>query len=378
MQFEISRNGALKKLENFINTELPNYNFKRNFDLGPEDKSNVSCLSPYISHRLITEYEVAKIVLAKFSYQKVEKYIQEIFWRVYWKGWLELRPQVWSDFTEDLKALKEDDNYKKAINGETQIKCFNDWVNELKENNYLHNHTRMWFASIWIFTLNLPWQKGAEFFMKHLFDGDAASNTLSWRWVAGLQTKGKHYVAQAWNISKFTNNKYRNVKLNENALPLTDKREYKLSPINLDYDDNANENLLVFENELNLENHKLKNYKNIYLILLTNEVRKIKLEKKVLDFKTQIINDQKRRLDQIKILNEIEFQSLAKEVLSFDVIHPSIGENYSYLNNIRKKHSLNLNFILKEEDKFSWQFSNKGYFNFKNNIPSILSKFKLS
>ena len=378
MQFEISRDGALKKLDNFINAELPNYNFKRNFDLGPNDKSNVSCLSPYISHRLITEYEVAKIVLAKFPYQKVEKYIQEIFWRVYWKGWLELRPQVWSDFTEDLKALKEDDNYKKAINGETQIKCFNDWVNELKENNYLHNHTRMWFASIWIFTLNLPWQKGAEFFMKHLFDGDAASNTLSWRWVAGLQTKGKHYVAQDWNISKFTNNKYQNVKLNENALPLTDKREYKLSPINLDYDDNANENLLVFENELNLENRKLKNYKNIYLILLTNEVRKIKLEKKVLDFKTQIINDQKKRLDQIKVINETELQSSAKETISFDVIHPSIGENYSFLDNIRKKQSLNLNFILKEEDKFSWQFSNKGYFNFKNNIPSILSKFKLS
>ena len=378
MQFEISRDGALKQLDNFINAELPNYNFKRNFDLGPEDKSNVSCLSPYISHRLITEYEVAKIVLAKFPYQKVEKYIQEIFWRVYWKGWLELRPQVWSDFTEDLKALKEDDNYKKAINGETQIKCFNDWVNELKENNYLHNHTRMWFASIWIFTLNLPWQKGAELFMKHLFDGDAASNTLSWRWVAGLQTKGKHYVAQAWNISKFTNNKYQNVKLSENALPLTDKREYKLSPINLDYDDNANENLLVFENELNLENHKLKNYKNIYLILLTNEVRKIKLEKKVLDFKTQIINDQKKRLDQIKVINETGLQSSAKETISFDVIHPSIGENYSYLNSLRKKLNLKLSFILNEEDKFSWQFSNKGYFNFKNNIQNILSKFKIN
>ena len=378
MQFEISRDGAIKKLDNFINAELPNYNFKRNFDLGPEDKSNVSCLSPYISHRLITEYEVAKIVLAKFPYQKVEKYIQEIFWSVYWKGWLELRPQVWSDFTEDLKALKEDDNYKKAINGETQIKCFNDWVNELKENNYLHNHTRMWFASIWIFTLNLPWQKGAEFFMKHLFDGDAASNTLSWRWVAGLQTKGKHYLAQAWNISKFTNNKYQNIKLNENALPLTDKREYKLSPINLDYDDNANENLLVFENELNLENHKLKNYKNIYLILLTNEVRKIKLEKKVLDFKTQIINDQKKRLDQIKVINETELQSSAKETISFDVIYPSIGENYSYLNSLRKKLNLKLSFILSEEDKFSWQFSNKGYFNFKNNIPNILSKFKIN
>ena len=126
MKFKISRDGALKQLSNFINTELANYSFKRNFDLSPNDKSNVSCLSPYISHRLISEYEVAKTVLKKFPYQKVEKYIQEIFWRVYWKGWLELRPQVWTDFIEDLKGLKEDDDYKKAINGETKIECFND------------------------------------------------------------------------------------------------------------------------------------------------------------------------------------------------------------------------------------------------------------
>ena len=377
MKFEISREGALKQLDAFINSELANYSFKRNFDLGPKDKSNVSCLSPYISHRLITEYEVAKTVLAKFPYQKVEKYIQEIFWRVYWKGWLELRPQVWTDFIEDLKGLKEDDNYKKAINGETQIECFNDWVKELKENNYLHNHTRMWFASIWIFTLNLPWQKGAEFFMKHLFDGDAASNTLSWRWVAGLQTKGKHYVAQSWNISKFTNNKYKNVKLNENALPVTDKREYKLNPLNFITEDNSNENLLLFENELNLENKNLKKYKNIYLVLLSNDARRIKLGQKVLDYKSEIINDQKKRFEDLQIIDEVKFQTLADEINSFDVVHPCIGENFSFLNSIRKKRNLELNFILSEEDKFSWQFSNKGFFNFKNNIPKILTNFNL-
>ncbi len=377
MKFEISREGALKQLDAFINSELANYSFKRNFDLGPKDKSNVSCLSPYISHRLITEYEVAKSVLAKFPYQKVEKYIQEIFWRVYWKGWLELRPQVWTDFIEDLKGLKEDDNYKKAINGETQIECFNDWVKELKENNYLHNHTRMWFASIWIFTLNLPWQKGAEFFMKNLFDGDAASNTLSWRWVAGLQTKGKHYVAQSWNISKFTNNKYKNVKLNENALSLTDKREYKLNPLNFTAEDNSNENLLVFENELNLENKNLKKYKNIYLVLLSNDIRKLKLGQKVLDYKSGIINDQKKRFEDLQIIDEVKFQNLADEINSFDVVHPCIGENFSFLNNIRKKRNLELNFVLSEEDKFSWQFSNKGFFNFKNNIPKILTSFNL-
>ncbi len=377
MKFEISREGALKQLNSFTNSEITNYSFKRNFDLGPDDKSNVSCLSPYISHRLITEYEVAKTVLSKFPYQKVEKYVQEIFWRVYWKGWLELRPQVWSDFIEDLKGLNEDDNYKKAINGETQIECFNDWVKELKENNYLHNHTRMWFASIWIFTLNLPWQKGAEFFMKHLYDGDAASNTLSWRWVAGLQTKGKHYVAQSWNISKFTNNKYKNIKLNENALPLTDKREYKLNQLDFVIDENSNENLLVFENELNLENKKLKKYKNVYLIFLSNEIRKLKLEQKVLKYKSQIITDQKKRFDKIQIIDEIKFNSLTEKIKSFDVIHPCIGENHSFLNSLRKKQDLKLNFILMEEDKYSWQFSNKGYFNFKNNIPKILTSFNL-
>ena len=377
MKFKITREGAVKELDNFIETNIKDYSFKRNFDFGPNDKSNVSCLSPYITHRLITEFEVAKKVLGKYSFQKVDKFIQEIFWRVYWKGWLELRPQVWTDFIGDLKGIKDDKNYMKAINGETEIDCFNDWVRELKENNYLHNHTRMWFASIWIFTLNLPWQKGAEFFMKHLYDGDAASNTLSWRWVAGLQTKGKHYVAQSWNISKFTNNKYKNVKLNENALPIIDRREYKLNPLNFVTEDNSNENLIVFENELNLENKNLKKYKNIYLVLLSNEIRKLKLEKKVLDFKSQIISDQKDRFKDLQVIDEVKFQNITDKVNSFDVVHPCIGENFSFLNTMRKKRNLKLNFILSDEDRYSWQFSNKGYFNFKNNIPKILTSFKL-
>ena len=374
MKFEISRDGALKQLDAFINSELANYSFKRNFDLGPKDKSNVSCLSPYISHRLITEYEVAKTVLAKFPLQKVEKYIQEIFWRVYWKGWLELRPQVWTDFLEDLKGLKEDDNYKKAINGETQIECFNDWVKELKENNYLHNHTRMWFASIWIFTLNLPWQKGAEFFMKHLYDGDAASNTLSWRWVAGLQTKGKHYVAQSWNISKFTNNKYKNVKLNENASPITDRREYKLSSLEINKEDLESDTLIFFESEQNIETLNLKDYRNIYCVFLNNEKRKIKFDEKVINFKKKIIEDQVNRFSNIKIIDEINFDKYTNEIKDLDVIYPSIGENLSFLKSIKKKKNLNYNFIVREGDEFCWQFSNKGYFNFKSNIPKIIQK----
>ena len=374
MNFKTSRKEALEVLENYVEKEITNYNSKRNFDFGPLNRENVSCLSPYITHRLITEYEVTKKVLSKHPHQKVEKYIQEIFWRVYWKGWLELRPKVWSDFIEDLKTIEENENYQKAINAQTDIQCFNDWVQELKENNYLHNHTRMWFASIWIFTLNLPWQKGAEFFMKHLLDGDAASNTLSWRWVAGLQTKGKHYVAQAWNISKFTNNKYQKVELNENALPLTDTREYKLKAPEISKEDIGSDTLLFFENDLNIESLKLKKYQNIFCIFISNEKRKIKLDEKVMNFKKKIIDDQTKRFPDTKVLEETQFEELAEKTKNFDIIYPSIGENLSFLKLIKKKKNLEYNFLVREGDEFCWQFSNKGYFNFKSNIPKIIQK----
>ena len=85
------------------------------------------------------------------------------------------RPKVWDDYLGYSVNHVDNGILEKAHSGTTDIECFNDWVDELKSTNYLHNHTRMWFASIWIFTLDLPWQLGANFFMKHLYDGDAAS-----------------------------------------------------------------------------------------------------------------------------------------------------------------------------------------------------------
>ena len=379
MKFETTRQGALNKLDHFIENEIANYNFKRNFDLGPKKRENVSCLSPYITHRLINEYETVKIVLKKYPYQKVEKYIQEVFWRVYWKGWLELRPKVWTDFVEDLKIMEDDEKLDQAKNGKTEIECFNDWVKELKEFNYLHNHTRMWFASIWIFTLKLPWQKGAEFFLRHLYDGDAASNTLGWRWVAGIQTKGKNYVAQSWNIEKFTNNRYQKIKLNDNAVPLVDRREYNLNQIEHTDNNICSKNLIFFENDLNLEKFNLDKYQNIYSVLLDNEHRKIKLDGKVLEFKKKLIaNTIKTFSKDIKLISNSSYFDLLNEKKDFDVIYPSIGENKCFLNNLIKKADLKINFLKDERDIFCWKFSNKGYFNFKSNIPKIITSFKLS
>jgi deoxyribodipyrimidine photo-lyase len=378
MNFVATRKEALKILNNFIAKDISKYSTQRSFDFGPHNRNNISCLSPYITHRIINEFETTKTVLSQRSFQKVEKFIQEIFWRIYWKGWLELRPKVWTDFIEDLKEIKEDENFTNAVNGSTHIQCFNDWVKELKEYNYLHNHTRMLFASIWIFTLGLPWQKGAEFFMKHLFDGDASSNTLSWRWVAGIQTKGKNYVAQNWNISKFTNNKYKDMDLRENPMPIIDQREYKIFPLDIKESYKKFENLIIFDNEINDQFFNLDNYKKIFCILLSSEERKIELSNKVLEYKKTLIKNQIEESDtEIELIDGSKFIEISNNIKDFDITYPCVGDNMSFLKRIIKKNNLKINYLLREEDKFCWQFSNKGYFNFKSNIPKILSKFKL-
>ena len=206
------RENALDQLETFLNGPVLDYSFKRNHDFGRNRRHNTSCLSVWISNRVVFEEEVITAALKRHDYKDIEKFIHEVFWRTYFRGWLEHRPQVWTNYTQDLNHLFDSfekdpilkDNYAQAIIGDTHIDCMNEWVKELIATGYLHNHARMWFASIWIFTLNLPWQLGAGFFLQHLLDGDPAANTLSWRWVGGLHTKGKAYGARADNIERFT------------------------------------------------------------------------------------------------------------------------------------------------------------------------------
>jgi hypothetical protein len=212
MYWTPSRAAGLGRLEAFLPRAGRAYARDRNFDLGPTDRTNVSALSPWIRRRLITEEEVITEVLARHSFPAAEKFIQEIFWRSYWKGWLEMRPGVLSRFDQERTALHDvwagEAGLRSAIEGRTGIECFDVWVKELVELGWLHNHARMWFASIWIFTLRLPWQLGADFLYKHLLDADPASNTLSWRWVAGLHTIGKHYLARAANIRDKTHGRF--------------------------------------------------------------------------------------------------------------------------------------------------------------------------
>ena len=379
MNFETTRAKAIENLDRFVERNLSDYSKLRNFDFGPDKRSNVSCLSPYITHGVLNEVEIIKKSLAKYSFNKNEKFIQEVLGRTYWKGWLELRPSVWSDYIISLNSIrdkyKEDINYLKAIEGKTNIECFDEWVKELKTHNYLHNHTRMWFASIWIFTLDLPWQLGAEFFLKHLYDGDAASNTLGWRWVAGIQTQGKHYLASEWNIKKFTNNRFQNIKLNENAPPKMADKTYSI--IKNDFINptiNEDKTLIIFENSLSFEISNLKEFKfnKIILVVNSNEFRQVKLSDNVIKFKSELINDQLERIESLSINCEIVSVDKLKEIKSdFYILYPCVGENLDFV----MSNLSNYKFIYRELDQFSWQFCNKGFFNFKTYIPKIIAKF---
>jgi deoxyribodipyrimidine photo-lyase len=226
--FPPTRQAALARLHAFIPRMGRIYAHGRNTDAGPDGRQDVSMLSPYLRRRLITEAEVVRAAIDAHG-EAAEKFIQEVVWRTYHKGWLEQHPETWANY---LREVRHGENrlatesglrrvYHDACEGRTGIDGFDDWARELVARGWLHNHARMWFASIWIFTLRLPWALGAAFFLRHLLDGDPASNTLGWRWVAGLHTRGKHYIARADNIARYTNGRFNpNGQLNETPEPL--------------------------------------------------------------------------------------------------------------------------------------------------------------
>ncbi len=234
-----TRSAALDCLARIVPRLGHAYAADRNTDAGPQAEPTTTALSPYLRRRLLLEQEVVEAALTAHGPQAAGKLVEEVFWRTYFKGHLETHPAAWTGY---IGALRQEQArlaanaglrhaYDAAVTGRTGIDGFDDWARELVEAGWLHNHARMWFASIWIFTLRLPWVLGADFFLRHLLDGDPASNTLSWRWVAGLHTRGKPYAARAENIRRYTGGRFAPVGLNESPLSLDEPEPPRMVPL---------------------------------------------------------------------------------------------------------------------------------------------------
>jgi deoxyribodipyrimidine photo-lyase len=397
-----TREAGLKRLKEFAPFAGETYSNERNFDFSFTKKNSVSALSPWIKHRLITEEEVLIEILKYHSQHSAMKFIQEVFWRGYFKGWLEQHPTVWSHHNEKLikeytklennKFVRE--NYMSAINGETGIECFDFWCEQLKSTGYLHNHVRMWFASIWVFTLKLPMELGADFFMLHLIDADAASNTLSWRWVSGLHTKGKAYAARASNIEKFTNGQFNpSGQLVEDISPLTENIDHPLVSLpQLDKSIQKDAVLLVTEEdcspETSLETKDLE-VEILPLYLEKKYPRWIQPNNSIRFFSNTAVQNTCQRLGQLGV-EKIDKTKWTDTILEAsdrlgtkNIIIPKVpvGAVKSKLRKVKKnlaEHDIYIYEHYKNYDIYTWQHASKGFFKLKKQIPNILHQLGLS
>jgi deoxyribodipyrimidine photo-lyase len=384
----IDHHGSKVLLENFVNEKLLNYKAKRNFDYGSYKQNCVSSLSPAICRRILTEKDIVKRISNQFTYGQVEKFIDEICWRTYWKGWLEHRPQVWYDYLIELKQLKplklDSLDYKNAIIGNTGLECFDTWVNHLLKFGYLHNHTRMWFASLWIFHFKLPWQLGAELFYQNLLDADSASNTLSWRWVAGLQTKGKKYIASTENINRFTNNRFSfpsKLILSEEEVP-----GYKFyEPIHVAVKSNSskakNKGHLIIEEDLSFVNVD----KDSPVIIQSKSYNKFGQSEYVESFSNKALENAIRHCkneishkvstftwDNTELIKDwIETNSLDE----IEIIAPTIGKYDKLIPRLMDRFNINIIYYYHDWDTSFWKYSDKGFFKMKKQIKNIITQF---
>ena len=202
----LTRHDALQAWADFL-PRVAQYAKRRNH-VEPLHR-NVSRLSAALRFRTLSEDEVLRDTLQGHPFHSVEKWVQEVCWRRYWKGWLEQRSDVWDSWRQRVRELNETlpeatrQRAEAVATGESGVDCMDAIAKELIATGYVHNHARMWWASYWIHAERLPWELGADVFYRHLLDADPASNTLSWRWVAGLQTRGKTYLVRASNIEQY-------------------------------------------------------------------------------------------------------------------------------------------------------------------------------
>ena len=166
----------------------------------------VTYLSPYISRGVISTKQVMETVLKNgFSFFESEKFIQELAWREFYQRlWQVKKEHIWDDLKQAQPDVSHHEMLSSLLNCNTGIQIIDEQINSLHETGYMHNHIRMYLASIACNIGKAHWRKPANWMYYHLLDGDVASNNCSWQWVAGSFSSKKYYCNQE-NINKYTN-----------------------------------------------------------------------------------------------------------------------------------------------------------------------------
>ena len=199
---------------------------------------SVTKLSPYISRGIISTKSVFDFLLEKgYSLKSMQKFVQELVWREFWQ-------MTWIDknINEDLRTKQKDYKNigipKKVNDFNTGINAIDNSIKLLYNTGYMHNHLRMYVASLVTNIGKYHWKKPAKWMYYHLLDADWGSNAQSWQWVCGSNSSKKYYANQE-NINRFTNSNQKNTILDKSYDELIN---YKCEGI---FDEEADFNLKV-------------------------------------------------------------------------------------------------------------------------------------
>lgn len=193
--FRGGQSAATNALESF---EVAGYGANRN-EVYPAKLRGASKLSPYIRHGLLTLSHVWTSVerQAQSHHRDVRKFRDELLWQEYARHWYARLGHRTATATRNRLAVRGAAEFL----WDESMGCIETITEELEEDGWLVNQTRMWFASHWVVRAGLKWQDGEDYFFSHLLDGSRAANRLGWQWTTGVGST-RSYGFSRWQVER--------------------------------------------------------------------------------------------------------------------------------------------------------------------------------
>jgi len=281
------------------------YGKTRNFINGA-----VTYLSPYISRGVISVKQVMDAVLQKgYKLSEIQKFLQELAWREYFQRvWQHIGDGIWNDIKQSQPDVLHHQMLTTLDRASTGIEAIDNGIKNLYSSGYMHNHIRMYTASLACNMAKAHWLQPSKWMYYHLLDGDIASNNCSWQWVAAAFASKKYYFNQE-NVNKYTFSKQQHTFLDksyeeiitmavpENLKIITSLSLQTLLPVNELPEINSSIPTLIYNSyNLDIDWHKGENVNRV-LLLEPSHFKQYPVSQKVLQF----IIDLSKNTDGIKL-----------------------------------------------------------------------------